>query len=68
MNKIVALLVLVLGFAGALRAEDTKNLNPSDANIIGHVIDKKTGEHLSFITIFLKGTTIGTRTHRTGRE
>ena len=66
MNKIVALLVLVLGFAGALRAEDTKNLNPSDANIIGHVVDKKTGEHLSFITLFLKGTTIGTTTDASG--
>ena len=53
-------------FAGALRAEDTKNLNPSDANIIGHVVDKKTGEHLSFITLFLKGTTIGTTTDASG--
>ena len=35
-------------------------LKASDANIIGHVLDKKTGEHLSYITIALKGTTIGT--------
>ena len=41
-------------------------LNPSDANIVGHVVDRKTGEHLSFITIFLKGTTIGTATDATG--
>ena len=38
-------------------------LKASDANIIGHVLDKKTGEHLSYITIALKGTTIGC--HRT---
>lgn len=25
-------------------------LKASDANIIGHVLDKKTGEHLSYIT------------------
>ena len=28
-------------------------LKASDANIIGHVLDKKTGEHLSYITIAL---------------
>ncbi|NDV65122.1 TonB-dependent receptor [Bacteroides sp. 224] len=41
-------------------------LSKSDANVIGHVIDKKTGEHLSYITIILKGTTIGTVTDATG--
>ena len=41
-------------------------LKASDANIIGHVLDKKTGEHLSYITIALKGTTIGTVTDVTG--
>ena len=35
-------------------------LNKSDANIIGHVLDKNTEEHLSFISVSLKGTTIGT--------
>ena len=40
-------------------------LKASDANIIGHVLDKKTGEHLSYITIALKGTTIGTVTDAT---
>lgn len=42
------------------------NLNPSDANIFGHVVDKKTGEHISYINIFLEGTTIGTVTDATG--
>lgn len=31
----------------------------SDANIVGHVIDKHTKEHLPYITVRLKGTTIG---------
>ena len=66
MNKIIACLLGMLCFVATLHADDKPVLNPSDANIIGHVIDKKTGEHLSFITIFLKGTTIGTTTDATG--
>lgn len=38
----------------------------SDANIIGHVVDQKTGEHLAGITIAVKGTTFGTATDATG--
>lgn len=34
-------------------------LRKSDANIIGHILDKKTNEHLPYITVALKGTTIG---------
>lgn len=45
---------------------DPVNFNSSDANLFGHVIDKKTGEHLSFINIILKGTTIGTTTDMSG--
>lgn len=41
-------------------------LNESDANMIGHVTDKHSQEHLAFITISLKGTTIGTTTDETG--
>ena len=37
-----------------------------DANINGHVIDAKTREHLPFVTIALKGTTIGITTDATG--
>lgn len=66
MNKIIACLLGLLCFVATLHADDKPVLNSSDANIIGHVIDKKTGEHLSFITIFLKGTTIGTTTDATG--
>lgn len=39
---------------------------PSDANITGHVVDAKTGEHLPGITIAIKGTTFGTSTDNTG--
>ena len=42
------------------------NINKSDANIIGHVIDKNSKEHVSYINIVIKGTTIGTLTDATG--
>lgn len=38
----------------------------TDANVYGHVIDTKTGEHLPYVIIQLKGTTIGTTTDKTG--
>ena len=66
MNKIITLILCLCCAFTVVRAEDGPALNPSDANIIGHVVDRKTGEHLSFITIFLKGTTIGTSTDATG--
>lgn len=47
-------------------AEGYPTLNSSDANIVGHVVEKGTHEHLAGITIFLKGTTIGTTTDDTG--
>ncbi len=39
---------------------------PTDANVYGHVINKTTGEHLAYITIYVKGTTIGTVTDASG--
>lgn len=38
----------------------------ADANVFGHVTDRKTGEHLSYINIVLRQTTIGTTTDATG--
>ena len=38
----------------------------TDANVYGHVIDKKSGEHMPYVTIQLKGTTIATTTDQTG--
>lgn len=65
MNKIIyciLALYICVCTAGAVHSE----LNPSDANIVGHVIDKKTSEHVPFVNIFLKGTTIGTATDASG--
>lgn len=38
----------------------------TDAHICGHVIDKNTGEHLPYIVVMLRGTTIGVATENTG--
>ena len=38
----------------------------TDAHIYGHIIDKATGEHLPYIVVVLKGTTIGVTTESTG--
>ena len=38
----------------------------TDAHIYGHVIDKATGEHLPYIVVMLKGTTVGVTTENTG--
>lgn len=69
MNKLITFMIslcIALSCAQVSRAEEEPSLNPSDANIIGHILDKKTGEHLPFINVFLKGTTIGTVSDGTG--
>ncbi len=38
----------------------------TDANVLGHVVDKKTGEHLPHVVIVVRGTTIATTTDVTG--
>lgn len=38
----------------------------TDANVFGHVVEKKSGEHLPFVSIHIKGTTIATTTDVTG--
>jgi len=61
-------LFFILGVVCLLLSETTyaEDLNKSDANIVGHVLNKATREHLSYITVSLKGTTIGTMTDATG--
>lgn len=68
MKTNITILFLLLFFPSLYlsASEDEAVLNPSDANIVGHILDKKTGEHLSYINIFLEGTTIGTMTDATG--
>ena len=65
MRKYIVLLVSLLFILNKAQADnvDVKN---TDANIFGHVVDAKTGEHIPYVVVSLKGTTIGTTTDATG--
>lgn len=65
MNKIITL-ILCLCCVLTTQASDNERPNGSDANVFGHVLDKATGEHLPFVTVMLKGTTIGIATDNSG--
>ena len=60
MKRLFSALVAVLCAVLSAGANDT------DAHIHGHVIDKQTGEHLPYMVVMLKGTTIGVTTESTG--
>ncbi len=61
---------IVILFCIIITHINAKNIDPeynkSDANIFGHVVDKKTNEHIAYINIVIKGTTIGTTTDASG--
>ena len=56
MKKIIILLLCIMSCALCLNINAQR---PSDANLVGHVLDAATGEHLPFVTIQLQGTSIG---------
>ena len=60
MKRIFSALVAALCIVLSAEARNT------DAHIHGHIIDKNTGEHLPYMVIVLKGTTIGVTTESTG--
>ena len=60
MKRIFSALVAALCMMLSAEAFNT------DTHIYGHIIDKTTGEHLPYIMVVLKGTTIGVSTDNTG--
>jgi len=63
MNRIhIILTILLLSVTQIIFAQKIK----TDANVFGHVICTDYDEHLSFATIHINGTTIGTTTDETG--
>lgn len=66
MNKFFIFILCLCCALTVAQATGEDRLNDSDANVFGHVLDKKTGEHLPFINVLLKGTTIGTTTDNSG--
>ena len=61
MSKSIKVLVLALLCAMPLWAQEEY-----DAHLIGHVLDEKTGEHLPYVNVQVKGTNIGTVTDESG--
>jgi outer membrane receptor for ferrienterochelin and colicins len=66
MKKIISLIICLLVVCTYIQADETQQNRATDANIFGHVIDRKTNEHLPFATIRLQGTVIGITTDATG--
>ena len=59
------ILLLALFILMPLFAEASERRHP-EASVHGHVIDRNTGEHVPFLVVSLKGTTVGTSTGDTG--
>lgn len=53
------------GVAASSSAAASGPKKGTDANLVGHVVDEN-GDHIPYVTVMLKGTTIGTRTDNTG--
>lgn len=64
MKRIITALAAAL--CTMLSAMASHNDKHTDAHIYGHIIDKATGEHLPYITVILRGTTIGVASDHTG--
>lgn len=66
MFRYIFLFFALLWISVALGEGLPAGFKATDANLFGHVTDKKTGEHLPYMTVLLKGTTIGTVTESSG--
>ena len=64
MLKKIPLGVLWLLFATTTPGAEGREM--SDAHIVGHVVDKTTGEHQPFYTIHIEGTSLGAMTDESG--
>ncbi|ULB34910.1 MULTISPECIES: TonB-dependent receptor [Proteiniphilum] len=65
MKNIITLLLCLITISVYAQADEGVP-NQTDAHIFGHVLDKKTQEHLPFVTIRIKGTMIAITTDATG--
>ena len=59
-NSLLSLLMIIYAVSSA------QMTNTTDANIVGHVIDAATKKHIHYVTIAIKGTTIGTLSDASG--
>ena len=61
--KRLILLIALLVSVSVWGADDKRR---TEASVHGHVLDKNTGEHVPFLVVSLKGTTVGTSTADSG--
>lgn len=66
MTKKILLLLAQLVIVLPLVAQNRNADKITDANLVGHVLDARTKEHLPGMTVTIKGTTIGAVTDKTG--
>lgn len=67
MKNFLVTLFLLLATAVSSFAESLEvNASSTDANIMGHILEKSTGEHLPFVNVRLANTTIGAVSDATG--
>ena len=64
MKSYILLLGMLLGSLTAYA--DSTAAKETEAILIGHVVDGRSGEHLPYITVTIKGTTLGTTTDASG--
>lgn len=55
MQYIIMIVLLVLSHPFYANSQSS----PTDANITGHIIEKQSGKHIPYLTVSIKGTTIG---------
>ena len=65
MKRYILFIITVLLLWQNAMAEDV-DTKKSDSHIFGHVLEKSTKEHLPYVTIKIKGTTIGVTTDASG--
>lgn len=59
-------MLLIPAMVSAENITQTKNRRNTDANIYGHVISASTGEHIPYVNIAVKGSTIGCASDASG--
>lgn len=65
-KQFTSTLTFVLCFVLIILNTQSYAQKESEANIYGHVLDASNHEHLPFVNIYIKGTTIGTATNENG--
>ena len=65
-NKILLVVAALMCVATTLDAVAQRRGKATDTNLVGHVIDARTREHIAYATIAVRGTTLGVATDAGG--